>query len=137
MYSLLHDIGVDDDAMRERWGDEIFQINKESYDPRTLEKAYNKLVPEWDRKQHPSRELEDKITLIKNVLNRAQVSTQVIKNTLPNMLDKEKSRMWKQAGAIMSKVANLNAGQLQDIATYINQVADKHIDIEVSKDLLE
>ena len=53
------------------------------------------------------------------------------------MLDKEKSRMWKQAGAIMSKVANLNAGQLQDIATYINQVADKHIDIEVSKDLLE
>lgn len=75
MYSLLHDIGVDDDAMRERWGDEIFQINKESYDPRTLEKAYNKLVPEWDRKQHPSRELEDKVTLIKNVLNRAQVST--------------------------------------------------------------
>lgn len=37
----------------------------------------------------------------------------------------------------MAKVANLNTGQLQDIATYINQAADKHIDIEVSKDLLE
>lgn len=61
----------------------------------------------------------------------------MIKNTLPNMLDKEKSRIWKQAGTIMSKVANLNTGQLQDIATYINQSADKHIDIEVSKELLE
>lgn len=137
MYSLLHDIGVSDDEMKASWGDDIFNKNKEGYDSRTFEKAYNKLVPEWDRKQHPARSQEDKATLIRNALNRAQVATAVVKHTLPNMLDREKRASWKQAGEIMQKVANLNTDDVKDIATYINAVADKNIDIEQSKASVE
>lgn len=50
LYSLLRDIGVDDQTMKDSWGEDIFQKNKETYDARTFDKAYNKLVPEWDRK---------------------------------------------------------------------------------------
>lgn len=137
MYSLLHDIGVSDDEMIKSWGEDIFTKNKEGYDARTFEKAYNKLVPEWDRKQNPVRSKEDKATLIRNSLNRAQVATAVVRHTLPNMLDREKRANWRVQGEIMEKVANLNTNDVQDIATYINTVADKNIDIEQPKQSIE
>lgn len=137
MYSLLHDIGVSDDEMKASWGDEIFNKNKEGYDSRTFEKAYNKLVPEWDRKQNEARSPEDKVTLIKNALNRAQIATAVVKNTLPNMIDREKRASWRVNGEIMEKIASLDAADVQDIATYINTVADKNIDTEQPKQSIE
>ena len=137
MYSLLKSIGVSDDTMRNSWGDEIFEKNKAGYDSRTLEKAYQKIVPDWDRKANPGRNTEEKIQLIKNALNRAQMATQVARITLPNLFDKIKSASWRDAGIIMEKCASLSTEDLKDIATYINESADKNIDINQNKEGLE
>lgn len=37
----------------------------------------------------------------------------------------------------MSKIANLNTDQLVDIATYINHAANKNINVDSGKDILE
>lgn len=137
MYSLLHSIGVPDDRLKKSWGEEIFEKNKAGYDPRTLEKAYQKIVPEWDRKSNPGRSEEDKVQLIQNALNRAQMTTAVAKITLPNLFDRTKSASWNTAGQFIEKKANLTREDLQDIAYYINETADKNIDIEANKDQLE
>jgi DNA-directed RNA polymerase beta subunit len=44
LYSLLHDMGVSDDELRDAWGDDIFERNKKKYDARALEKVYGKMV---------------------------------------------------------------------------------------------
>lgn len=137
MYSLMHILGVSDEQMRKSWGDDIFEKNKKGFDNRTLEKAYNKIVPEWDRKQNPGRSPEDKIKLIKNALNRAQMTTQVAKVTLPNLFDRTKSASWSDQGSILEKCAALNAQDLKDIAIYINNSAGKNIDVNVPKEQLE
>lgn len=137
MYSLMKCLGVSDDTLRASWGDEIFEKNKAGYDSRTLEKAYQKIVPDWDRKANPGRSDEEKVQLIKNALNRAQMATQVAKITLPNLFDRTKSASWNQAGFVMEKCASLNIEDLRDIALYINEVADKNINIDVSKESLE
>lgn len=137
MYSLLHDIGISDERLRNSWGDEIFEKNKSGYDNRTLEKAYQKIVPDWDRKANPGRTDEEKVQLIKNALNRAQMATQVAKITLPNLFDRTKSASWRDSGFIMEKCASLNAEDLRDIAAYINEAANKNIDLDASKEDLE
>ena len=137
MYSLLHTIGVSDEKLRESWGDEIFEKNKAGYDSRTLEKAYQKIVPDWDRKANPGRSDEEKVQLIKNALNRAQMTTQVARVTLPNLFDRTKNASWKDSGEVLEKCANLNREDLISVAEYINQAADKNIDTEATKEELE
>lgn len=53
------------------------------------------------------------------------------------MFDREKAAAWSKYGDIMTKVANLNTEQLQDVATYINTAANKDIDINQNKENLE
>jgi DNA-directed RNA polymerase beta subunit len=45
MYSLLKDLGIPDEELRGRWGDEVFEANKRKYDARVFDKAYQRLVP--------------------------------------------------------------------------------------------
>ena len=101
LYSLLKDIGVSDDTMRRSWGEAVFNTNAAEYDSRTLEKAYTKIVPEWERKKNPNRSREDKITLIKNALNRSQMAAAVARKTLPNLFDREKVAMWNETHTLM------------------------------------
>lgn len=137
LYSLLHDIGVSDERMLDGWGKEVFEINKDKYDARVFEKAYNKIVPEWDRKNNPGRSREEKIELIKNALDRSQVATNVVKKTLPSLFDMKKRAAWRDAGEVMEKVANLSKTDLEDVAHYINAVSDTQIDTSGGKDSLE
>ena len=134
LYSLLKDIGVSDDTMRRSWGEAVFNTNAAEYDSRTLEKAYTKIVPEWERKKNPNRSREDKITLIKNALNRSQMAAAVARKTLPNLFDREKVAMWNETHTLMQKCASLKLNDLQDIATYINAHAEQNIDINQSKE---
>lgn len=137
LYSLLHDIGVSDERMEEGWGKDILEQNKENYDARVFEKAYNKIVPEWDRKNNPGRSREEKIELIKNALDRSQVATNVVKKTLPSLFNMKKRASWVAAGELMEKVANLTKEDLEEIATYINATAGTSIDVSTSKSNLE
>ena len=137
LYSLLHDIGVSDERMESGWGKDILEQNKENYDARVFEKAYNKIVPEWDRKNNPGRSREEKIALIKNALDRSQVATNVVKKTLPSLFNMKKRAAWVAAGELMEKVANLTRADLEDIATYINATSGTFIDMSGSKEMLE
>lgn len=134
LYSLLHDLGVPDEVMEKSWGPQVFKINKDGYDSRVFEKAYMKIAPEWDRKKNPSRTREDKTTLIKNALNRAQIATNVANKTLPNRI---KSACWASYGDMIEKCAGISTTELRDIAAYINKAMNKHIDIDAPADELE
>lgn len=137
LYSLLHDIGVSDDEMRRSWGDEVFNTNREGYDHRTLEKAYSRFVPEWDRKKNPARTSGEKAIMVKNALNRAQVARFAVQSTLPNWFDREKSAAWRNTGETMEKVASLSADDIRNIATYINAAADKNINVDGTREEIE
>lgn len=137
LYSLLKDLGIDHSVLAKKWGDEIADANAEKYDPRTFEKAYNKLVPSWDRDKNKERTHEEKVQLIQRALNRSQVATSVLKRTLPNLTDRVKAASWREQGQVFEKLASLSAVDLQDIAYYINVLGDKNIDTELPKAELE
>lgn len=136
MYSLLRDIGVSDDEIRESWGDDVLAANKSEYDPRVFEKAYNKIVPEWDRKNNPGRTREEKAIMIKNALDRSQIASAVAKRTLPNMFSREKAAAWRRKGEVIEKVASLTKNDLVDIGVYLNKALGKHIDVNAGRDEL-
>lgn len=88
LYSLLHDLGVSDDTMRKKWGDAVFDMNAEKYDARVFEKAYQKIVPAWVRKKQENASHEDKARMIKEALDRSQMSASVARHTLPTLFMK-------------------------------------------------
>lgn len=136
LYSLMKDIGVSDDDLRERWGDAVFEANAADYDSRTLEKAYAKIVPEWDKKNNPNRTREEKVALIKKALDRSQMAAKVARKTLPTLFSRTKAASWRSAHAAMEKCASLKVSDMRDIAMYINQHLDKDIDIDLPKEQL-
>lgn len=136
LYSLMHDIGVPDEDLKKRWGDEVFQLNADKYDSRVLEKAYNKIVPEWDREKNPGRSREEKVTLINNALNRSQMAVSVAKSTLPTLFDSEKSASWRNNGYCIEKVASMTKSDLEDVAEFIAVVTGEPIQVDASKDEL-
>lgn len=137
MYSLLKDIGVSDEEMKESWGDDVFNQNAEKYDSRTFEKAYNKIVPEWDRKRNTARTREEKAKLIRDALDRSQIATSVAKRTLPNLFDIAKKASWREQGETFMKMAALSVKDLRLVAAYINHSAGKTIDLNAGKEDLE
>lgn len=137
MYSLLKDIGVSDEEMKESWGEDVFAQNSEKYDSRTFEKAYNKIVPEWDRKRNTARTKEEKAKLIRDALDRSQIATSVAKRTLPNLFDIAKQAAWREQGEVFYKMAALSVKDLKLIAAYINHSAGKTINLDTSKEELE
>jgi hypothetical protein len=136
LYSLMKDLGVSDDDMRARWGDAVFETNAADYDSRTLDKAYNKIVPEWDKKNNPNRTREDKIALVRNALKRSQMAAAVAKSTLPNLFSRTKSAAWREGGQLMEKCASLTKKDMQEIAIYINENSEKNIDLNASREQL-
>lgn len=142
LYSLLKDMGVSDDELRERWGEGVYEANAAGYDSKVLDRAYDKIVPSWDRDKNPSRSRSEKAELIRRALDRSQVATDVVKHTLPNMFDRTKAAAWKDASECMEKVAGLSRDKLEEIATYINHAedvfgGDAGIDTAGTREILE
>lgn len=136
MYSLLKDMGVSDDEMRASWGDEVFEINKQGYDSKVLDRAYAKIVPSWDRDKNANRSRTEKAELIQRALDRSQVATDVVKHTLPNMFDSTKSAAWKEAARGIEKCSSMSKKELEDIAVFVNEAQGTHIDPEVPREQL-
>lgn len=88
LYSLLKDLGVSDDTMKKKWGEDIFNMNAENYDARVFEKAYQKIVPEWVRKKESAASHDDKARMIREALDRSQMSAAVARRTLPTLFMK-------------------------------------------------
>lgn len=134
LYSLMRDLGVTEEELADRWGQDVAEANADKYDSRTLEKAYNKLVPSWDRDKNENRTREEKAALVKRALDRSQVATKVVNRTLPNMNNRIKAANWKLGGEMLEKVASMSRDNVQDIALYINSAAGKNISIDGSRD---
>jgi DNA-directed RNA polymerase beta subunit len=81
LYSLLKSIGVEDDVVENAWGTELYEINKNKYDARVFQKAYDRLL---GRKAKKDASQEEKIQAIKDAIQSTQVETATLKKTLPN-----------------------------------------------------
>lgn len=138
LYSLLKDLGTSDDVIDSRWGPEVAELNRAKYDKGALDKAYNKLVPEWDRKENGNRSREDKAKLVKGALDRSQVATNVVRTTLPSMFSMDKSASLHQSIEAMRKVSSLNTYETKELAKYISQnIPNTYIDASNTKTAIE
>lgn len=92
LYSLLHDLGVPDEELKQAWGPEVFEINKQAYDPRVFDKAYNHLA----KKPDPAATREQKAAVIRDALESMRVNRRVLQKNLPNLFDMQKSAAWRE-----------------------------------------
>lgn len=105
LYSLLKDLGVNDEELERRWGKDILDANKSKYDARVFEKAYQRLVAPHSRNDKATR--EDKAAAIKAALDGAMVHRRVAEKNLPNMFNRKLASEWSQKG--MAKEAAVKA----------------------------
>lgn len=146
LYSLLHDLGVEDDTLANRWGSRVLDMNKAKYDSRTLDKAYERLVPAFKRKDGATQ--EEKAEAVKAALEETQVSRRVAQRNLPNWFDRSKSAFWREKraridlidewlGASMEKRADFTRSQVVRIAEFLNAELGANIYAEGRKTDIE
>jgi len=87
LYSLLNMLGVDDDTLKQKWGEDIFNANKEKFDARDFEKAYTKFLGYKADKNATS---EEKIKQLKEVLSSGKLDFNIAKRNLPNYFKNKK-----------------------------------------------
>lgn len=102
-YSLFRDLGVTDEELERRWGPDILQANKASYDSRALDRVYRKAI-KYNRDDKLPR--EQKAQLIREAFDRAQVAESVLRDNLPNLFSREKAASWRREGAAIEKAAS-------------------------------
>ncbi len=93
LYSLLRDLGVDDDDLEQRWGKPILDSNRAKYDKRVFNKAFEKFVPAWRRQQYGTH--EEKQAAIKEALDAAQINESIAKRNLPLLWDRRKQAEYR------------------------------------------
>lgn len=96
LYSLLHDLGVPDKELEERWGKSIFQQNKNKYDSRVFDKAFERLVPARVRRDIKGDDLETKRRAIQEALDNTQINERVARTNLPNMFNRKVAAAWNE-----------------------------------------
>lgn len=92
LYSLLKDIGVPDEELEKRWGPELLQANRDKYDARVFEKAYQRLV----RQPKLEATREEKAQAIREAMTRARMDRRVVERTLPNLFNRKVAAAWQQ-----------------------------------------
>lgn len=112
MYSLLRDIGVPDEQLGKMWGNDILASNQKKYDSRVFDKAYERLVPRFLKKQNASR--EDKVELIKKALDRAMVHETVARRNLPNMFNREVADDWVKKAAAQDLIKDVVDPEIEE-----------------------
>lgn len=80
LYSILHDLGVKDEDLIKSWGNDVFEINKNKYDSRALDKIYQKLVP---AKSRDADTREGKISRLKEAFDNQRVESKIKNRNLP------------------------------------------------------
>jgi len=88
LYSVLKDMGIPDDHLKQSWGEGTWQRNSQKYNPRAFGQAYSKLVP--PREQLPDAPMADKIKQLQGAFDRSQILTSVRDQHLPFSTDSVK-----------------------------------------------
>lgn len=78
LYSILRDLGVEDETLREAWGDYIFKRNQEKYDTRDSNKLFTKMFPYEDA----DKPRDEKLNMIKERLFSGKLERDVVRRTL-------------------------------------------------------
>jgi DNA-directed RNA polymerase beta subunit len=94
LYSLLSDIGVDDNHLEKLWGPAVLEKNKNNYDARVFEKAYQNLVSK--REQSTDYDREFKAQQIKNALDKTLLHEETVKSTLPGLLSEKNASIVRE-----------------------------------------
>jgi len=100
LYSLLHDLGVSDEELETRWGKDILEANKASYDSKVFDKAYLRFVPKGD----PMATREEKASAIKEALGMTKFDSKVTTQTLPNLGNRKVAATWMAKAAMMQPI---------------------------------
>lgn len=104
LYSMLKDMGVDDDAMRTAWGEKVFEANAAKYDSRVFPRAVEKIVPARVKRELGKTQEEQRAAL-KDAIERIQINEWVARRNLPNLFDRTKSAEW-QARALARSIVD-------------------------------
>lgn len=112
LYSMLHDIGVDDDTLKKAWGEEVWEANKDKYDRRVFEKAFTRLArpAAWQTTDNLGK--EGKAKIIKDILDGVQINKAVTKSTLPELVN-----LFEKRASISG---NLRVAELDAIISFLN-----------------
>lgn len=89
LYSLLKRLGADDKQLEEAWGKDLLEMNRQKFDPKALQSAYQKLVPR--RLQDPAHDDAAKIQAVRDAFDAVQVHKKVVTFNLPHLLDQQKA----------------------------------------------
>lgn len=118
LYSLLTDVGVPDEQLEKMWGTAVWEKNKNKYDARVFEKAYQNLVPK--KQQLVDAPKEQKAEQIKQALDSTLLHEEAVKSTLPGLLASKSAAVsdaYKAKLEEIEKVAfkpDLSPADLQD-----------------------
>jgi DNA-directed RNA polymerase beta subunit len=89
LYSLMKDMGVDEDVMKKTWGEQLYAKNAANYDPTAINRAYEKAVPAYQKKA--AGDSPDKGKMLREFFDKVQVHEHVTRNNLPYKFDLEKA----------------------------------------------
>ena len=84
LYSLLSDVGVPDEQLEKMWGTAVWEKNKNKYDARVFDKAYQNLVPK--KEQVADAPKEHKTEQIRQALDNTLLHEEAVQSTLPGLL---------------------------------------------------
>lgn len=87
LYSILKELGVDDNYLKEAWGPEIFEINEAAYDKRDLAKAYSHFL---GRRANRDATHEEMVEAIRSAIQNSVVDGDVVRRTLPTYFDRKR-----------------------------------------------
>lgn len=88
LYSLMKDMGIDEEEIKNTWGEELYKINASKYDPSAINRAYDKIVPNFQKRL--AGENPDKAAMLRDFFEKAQVHERVTRRNLPMKFDLEK-----------------------------------------------
>lgn len=93
LYSLFSDLGVPEKQLESMWGSAVLEKNKNKYDARVFEKAYQNLVPKKEQVADSAREI--KVQQIHGALDKVLLHEESVKNTLPGLLSEKHAAAWR------------------------------------------
>lgn len=118
LYSLLSDVGVPDEQLEKMWGTAVLEKNKNKYDARVFDKAYQNLVSK--KEQVADAPKEQKAEQIKQALDKTMLHEEAVKSTLPGLMASKSASVTEHYRVKLAEVENiafkpdLNSAQLQD-----------------------
>lgn len=108
LYSVLKDIGVSDDEMKEAWGEDTLRLNSDNYNPQAIDQAYKQMVPKFAQDMTAPREM--RVAQVQDALNRTEVLRGVAERNMPG---------WKPQP--VTKAANVSTDEMRLIANFLNK----------------